>query len=28
VTGIESDYFERIRQLRSDEAKRKRRLAS
>lgn len=28
VTGIEPGYFERIRQLRSDEAKRKRRLAS
>ena len=26
VTGIESDYFERLQQLRSDEAKRKRRL--
>ncbi len=28
VTGIEPGYFERIRQLRSDEAKKKRRLAS
>src|SRR5690606_14651627 len=28
VTGIEPDYFERIRQLRSDEAKKRRRLAS
>jgi len=28
VTGIEPDYFERIRQLRSDDAKKKRRIAS
>jgi len=28
VTGIEKDYFERIRQLRSDDAKKKRRVAS
>jgi amidophosphoribosyltransferase len=28
VTGIEPGYFERLRQLRSDEAKKKRRLAS
>ena len=28
VTGIDPDYFERIRQLRSDDAKKKRRIAS